>query len=229
MENENVNVNATEKAGREIVRLIASHRFKPGDRLLETSLAKILGMSRTPVREALGRLASTGFLAKAEGTRGYQIPFLTPKDIEDVFFMRGILESKAAMLCAQTMPESALVELRRINEREEETFRANEKGEYAELNESFHMLIAGSCANPYMEMYLRQLYWRSNLYVLFFMSFYCLDSNEETERLSYLEHRRVIDALAGRDAKAAEAAMREHITSSYNHLLYPKNALAGGE
>ena len=91
------------------------------------------------------------------------------------------------------------------------------------------MLIAGSCANPYMEMYLRQLYWRSNLYVLFFMSFYCLDSHEETERLSYLEHRRVIDALAGRDAKAAEAAMREHITSSYNHLLYPKNALAGGE
>lgn len=229
MEKDNVNVNATEKAGREIVRLIASHRFKPGDRLLETSLAKILGLSRTPVREALGRLASTGFLAKTEGSRGYQIPFLTPKDIENVFFMRGVLESKAAMLCATVMPESAQQELRRINEREEETFRANEKGEYAELNEAFHMLIAGSCGNPYMELYLRQLYWRSNLYVLFFMSFYCLESNFDTERLSYLEHRRVVDALAARDPKAAEAAMKEHITSSYNHLLCPKNALEGVE
>ncbi len=221
----NVNANATERAGREIVRLIASHRFKPGDRLLETSLAKMLGMSRTPVREALGRLASTGFLVKTEMSRGYQIPFLTPKDIEDVFFMRGTLESKAAMLCARAMPESVLRELRRINEREEETFKANLKGEYAELNEDFHMHIATSSGNPYMEMYIRQLYWRSNLYVLFFMSFYCLESNYDTERLSYLEHRKIVEALEARNAEDAEIAMREHISSSYNHLLCPKNAL----
>jgi len=220
-------VSATDKAGREIVRLIAAHRFSPGERLLETSLAKELGMSRTPVREALGQLASTGFLVKAEGSRGYQIPVLTPKDIEDVFFMRGILESKAAMLCARSAPEETFRELRRINYREEETFKANLKGEYAELNEDFHLLLAESSGNPYMTMYIRQLYWRSNLYVLFFMSFYCLESNYDTKRLSYLEHRKVIEALESRDPSAAETAMKEHISSSYRHLLFQKKPLEG--
>jgi len=220
-------VSATDKAGREIVRLIAAHRFSPGERLLETSLAKELGMSRTPVREALGQLASTGFLVKAEGSRGYQIPVLTPKDIEDVFFMRGILESKAAMLCARAAPEETFRELRRINYREEETFKANLKGEYAELNEDFHLLLAESSGNPYMTMYIRQLYWRSNLYVLFFMSFYCLESNYDTKRLSYLEHRKVIEALESRDPSAAETAMKEHISSSYSHLLFQKKPLEG--
>ena len=220
-------VSATDKASREIVRLIAAHRFSPGERLLETSLAKELGMSRTPVREALGQLASTGFLVKAEGSRGYQIPVLTPKDIEDVFFMRGILESKAAMLCARAAPEETFRELRRINYREEETFKANLKGEYAELNEDFHLLLAESSGNPYMTMYIRQLYWRSNLYVLFFMSFYCLESNYDTKRLSYLEHRKIIEALELRDPSAAETAMKEHISSSYSHLLFQKKPLEG--
>lgn len=218
-------VTATDKAGSDIVRLIASHRFAPGERLLETTLAKELGMSRTPVREALGRLASTGFLVKAEGSRGYQIPFLTPKDIENIFFMRGILESKAAFLCARSISMDVLEELRRINAREEETFKANLKGEYAELNEEFHMLLAESSENPYMKMYIRQLYWRSNLYVLFFMSFYCLESDYDTERLSYMEHREIIDAMDVRDPFRAETAMREHIASSYNHLLFPKKPL----
>ncbi|HPF85309.1 MAG TPA: GntR family transcriptional regulator [Aminivibrio sp.] len=220
-------LSATDKAGREIVRLIAAHRFSPGERLLETALARELGMSRTPVREALGQLASTGFLVKSESARGYQIPVLTPKDIEDVFFMRGILESKAAMLCARSASEETVRELRRINTREEETFKANLKGEYAELNEDFHMLLADSSDNPYMKMYIRQLYWRSNLYVLFFMSFYCLESDYDTKRLSYMEHRKVVDAVEGGDPGAAEAAMKDHILSSYNHLLFPKKPLEG--
>ncbi len=220
-------VSATDKAGREIVRLIAAHRFSPGERLLETSLAKELGMSRTPVREALGQLASTGFLVKAEGSRGYQIPVLTPKDIEDVFFMRGILESKAAMLCARSAPEETFRELRRINYREEETFKANLKGEYAELNEDFHLLLAESSGNPYMTMYIRQLYWRSNLYVLFFMSFYCLESNYDTKRLSYLEHRKIIEALELRDPSGGRNSHEGTYQQRYSHLLFQKKPLEG--
>ena len=220
-------LSATDKAFKEIVQLIAVHRFSPGERLLETALAKELGMSRTPVREALGRLASTGFLVKAKGSRGYQIPLLTPKNIEVVFFMRGILESKAAMLCARSPATELICELRRINSREEETFKANVKGEYAELNEKFHILLADSSDNPYLAMYIRQLYWRSNLYILFFMSFYCLDSDYDTGRLSYMEHRKIIDAVESGDSKGAENAMKEHIVSSYNSLLFPKNPLEG--
>ena len=218
---------AADKAQSEIVRLIAAHKFSPGEKLLETTLAKRLGMSRTPVREALGKLASTGFLLKVAGSRGYQIPHLTPQDIEYVFFMRAVLESKASMLCAKEADKELVAKLRRINALEEETFRANLKGEYAELNEDFHMLLADSSDNPYMKMYIRQLYWRSNLYVLFFMSFYCLESDYDTKRLSYLEHRKIVDAVEAGDPGAAEAAMRDHILSSYNHLLFPKKPLEG--
>ncbi|MDI9371234.1 MAG: GntR family transcriptional regulator [Synergistaceae bacterium] len=218
---------AADKAQSEIVRLIAAHKFSPGEKLLETTLAKRLGMSRTPVREALGKLASTGFLLKVAGSRGYQIPHLTPQDIEYVFFMRAVLESKASMLCAKEADKELVAKLRRINALEEETFRANLKGEYAELNEDFHNLVADSSGNPYLAIYIKQLYWRSNLYVLFFMSFYCLDSGYDKGRLSFSEHARVIDAIESGDGKEAEAAMKDHIVSSYNSLLFPKKPLEG--
>ncbi len=218
---------AADKAQSEIVRLIAAHKFSPGEKLLETALAKRLGMSRTPVREALGKLASTGFLLKAAGSRGYQIPHFTPQDIEYVFFMRAVLESKAAMLCANRADKALVTELRRINALEEETFRANLKGDYAELNEKYHNLVADSSGNPYLAMYIKQLYWRSNLYVLFFMSFYCLDSGYDKGRLSFPEHSRVIDAIEEGSGGAAEAAMKAHIVSSYNSLLFPKKPLEG--
>ncbi len=71
------------------------------------------------------------------------------------------------------------------------------------------------------------LYWRSDPVRPVFMSFYTAWERSSTRAPELLEHRKIVDAVEGGDPGAAEAAMRDHILSSYNHLLFPKKPLEG--
>jgi DNA-binding GntR family transcriptional regulator len=92
---------AEERAHREILRLIVSQRYAPGDRIFENELAEELGLSRTPIRNALRKLLAEGILEN-EGGLGCFIPKLTPSDMENVFQTRILLESRAAAIAAKT-------------------------------------------------------------------------------------------------------------------------------
>lgn len=87
-----------ERAYRSIIRMILENRFKPEDCLLETELAVQLELSRTPVRQALGRLGAEGFLEKRR-KKGCVIPMLTPEDAQQVFFARQAIEGQTAAAC----------------------------------------------------------------------------------------------------------------------------------
>jgi len=218
------NKGAGEEAFQKIIHLVLSHELQPGDRIYETDLGKMLGMSRTPIREALYRLVSTGFLEKTPGQRGCTIPLLSPADMEEVFYARIIMERKAARRAARLRDRSYTKRLLDINMEEESKYYSGEKDKYASLNESFHMTVAEMSGNKYLYRYIRQLFWRSNLYIFFFMRFYNVQNIENdpvpnNTRLSYVEHRRIARAIETADPIEAEKTMQEHLITAYHSML----------
>lgn len=221
-------IGATRTALEEITKLIMTHEYKPGDRILETTLARRLNMSRTPIRDAISRLVSTGFLEKPEGQKGYQIPSLTPQDMKLVFETRALLEGQAARLAAGKRTEEDLRTLTELNEKEIEAFYKKERESYAVFNQTLHFTLAGMAQNPYLYRYIEQVFWRSLLYIFFFAEFYSYDQDlrtyrREHQRLSHQEHGKLISAIAEGNGGEAERLMREHISKTYQHLLNPKS------
>jgi DNA-binding GntR family transcriptional regulator len=219
---------AKDIALREIVNLVISHKYKPGDRFFETSLADELNMSRTPVREALTNLISTGFLEKIDKQKGYQIPVLTAEDMEKVFHARVLLEGDTAFRAAKNITDEAIENLRELNEIERIAFYNSNRSDYSDANERIHMMLASLANNAYITRYTKELFWRSNLYSFFFTSFYTFGPSENmniTARLSYEEHRLIIDALSERDCEKSASLTRMHIENTYRSIIPRRNDL----
>src|SRR6056297_3716519 len=218
---------ATEIALEKITDLLISHKYKPGDRLLETILANELQLSRTPIRDALSRLVASGFLEKPKGQKGYQIPLLTPEDMKHVFQTRMLLEGHAVRKATEVCTHEDIIKLRELNQKEITAFHSNEKEVYANINHMFHLFIANIPGNDYISRFVEQTFWRSRLYNFFFAGFYNLDDKliqfrMEHQKFSYQEHLELINAMEEQRVDYAGDLMEEHIKKTYFHLLNPQ-------
>lgn len=215
------NEGAADKACREIRRLIINYEYKPGDRLYEPTLAESMNMSRTPIREALTRLVSSGFLERDPHRRGYKVPFLTQQDMLTAFRLRLMLEEYAVRLAVTRVTPADIEFLYAINDEEKRLFFEENRTMYSEMNEKFHLTLAEKSGDPYLLRYIEELVSRATLYGVFFAAFYikALRGNDVNARKSpaYVEHRLVIDALAAGDEEAAGEAVRNHMFSTYTH------------
>ena len=209
-----------EFAHRSIIRMILDHRFKPGDFLLETQLADIMRLSRTPVRQALGRLVAEGFLEKRK-KRGCYIPLPDAEDAKQVFFARQAIESQTAAAAALHATEKDTQELYALLQKQDEVFAAFDKEAYSVVNEQFHLGIAKASRNVYLERYCRHVFWRSNVYIFFFDAFYTTRSGENGRHFTPQQHKEIVDAIAGRDPDKAKDAMIRHIQNTYSLLFKP--------
>lgn len=223
------NLQATELALKNIINLVINHHYKPGDQLLETNLVRKLNMSRTPIRDALGKLAYSGFLLKIIRKKGYFIPSLTPKDMRNIFQIRSLLESYAVVMAIKNISDEELENLRNLNKKEKKEFFKKNKGGYANINQLFHLSIAKMSNNPYLYRCIEQVIWRSSLYSFFFAEFYKnnfdLQNKQKQkgyERLSHLEHKLIIQSIADQDEKLAEKLIKEHIEKTYKYLVNPQ-------
>jgi DNA-binding GntR family transcriptional regulator len=207
-----------EDAYRKIIRMILDNRFNPGDFLLETELSEELGYSRTPVRNALSRLHSEGFLEKKK-KKGHLIPVPTPEDSKRVFFTREIIEGKTASEAALNASDSDILESKEIIQEQEKAFNINEKEAYSLANEKFHLGIAKMSKNPYLERYCRHIFWRSNVYIFYFDRYYSSAMLKSEDHATPGQHLDIIKAIEQRDAESAEFFMRQHIRSTYNMLF----------
>ncbi|MFA7644220.1 MAG: GntR family transcriptional regulator [Thermovirgaceae bacterium] len=210
--------NAEERAYRSIISLILSGKFRPGDFLLEVDLASRLEMSRTPVSRALSRLVTEGFLNKLP-KKGCFIPLPTPEDAAQIFSAREAVEGKAAAEAAINASDEELSRLARFIETDENAVREKEKEIFAENNELFHTGIAKASRNVYLERWCRNIFWRSNIYIFYFDSFYRPQEKNAIEQLTPSQHRAILEAIKARDSRLAEQKMREHVSRTYNYLL----------
>ena len=183
---------------------IVSGELKPGHRLVEEGLARELGISRTPVREALHRLEQEGVLTKRP-RGGYEVRPLTPEEVADTLGVRSVLEGYAADLASRQAPPGALEKLEDNVNGFEQAVAAEDEPRILELNSQFHVLLYEAAGSPLL---LRML---GELQEIVERISRAIISNVEAGLWSCQDHREILEAIvAGQGARAAKLA-RKHV------------------
>ena len=207
-----------ERAYEEVRRAIVEQRYIPGQRLVEQRVAAELELSRTPVREALRRLASEG-LVVLERNRGAVVRPLDLAEVEDLYELRACLESYAARLAADRITPAELAHLRAAVEEfgavthrayDDETARARE---LSAANRAVHGTIVAAAHHARLATMLD----RTVDIPLVFRAFRDF-TTAEGER-SDLFHRLVLEAIEDRNGARAARLMHEHIEQGLDAVV----------
>lgn len=193
---------------------IVSKELKPSQRLLEVKIATEMGVSRTPVREALRRLAAEG-LVRIVPNSGARVASPTANEMESAYSVREYLESMSVELaCSNGMDRRLLEKAEDILGNEEAAFAAHDIDAFLDANNSFHRLIASAAKNPVLSEYVDSIMTRTNVYMFFFNKF------DASENFSSAEHRAILRAIAKRDKESARSIMKEHLKHSHDTLSF---------
>ena len=183
---------------------IRSGRLLPGDRLRETEIAERMGVSRTPVREALKRLESDGLVSFGQ-PRGLTVTELSQSEILDLYAMREVLEGAAARFAAERASPLEVASLKQILEQHKETTSA---AEVAAANRQLHDAIVAAAHNMYLQRVMTVL---SDALALLGTTTYSYPGRIAS---GWKENAHIVACIARRDPVAAEKAAQEHIRAA---------------
>jgi DNA-binding GntR family transcriptional regulator len=191
-------------------RALRSGDLKPGDRLLEVSLAQAFGMSRTPVRQAMQRLQAEGLVMYAP-PRGLCVATYSPAQIDELYEMREALEGTAARLAAQHAGPAETAFLQTMAEAE--GLLQESPDTIAEQNRRFHQAIHEATHNRHL---LRAIGTMADALLLLGRTTLSAPGRAAEARQ---EHLAMAAAIAMHDPAAAEEAARSHIRAAYRARL----------
>lgn len=177
--------------------------LKPGDRLDEQSLAHRFDVSRTPVREALRHLASSGLL-EIRKNQGATVKRLSPAELVEMFQVMAELEGLSARLSARRMTMPELAEMRERNEDCKMCAADGDQDGFFHANTLFHDVIFRASRNEFLQAEARKLRNRVNVYRRHITS-------PRRMRDSVVEHGRIIEAIEAGEETMAHQLMREHV------------------
>ncbi|MGG7567860.1 GntR family transcriptional regulator [Rhodovulum sp. DZ06] len=205
--------------------LIFDGSVADGDRLDETLLAEWFNVSRTPVREALHRLAASG-LAEHIPRRGVFVRQPGPVELFEMFAVMAEMEAICARLAAQRISDAALEELRDANQRCLEAVEDNQPDAYYAENERFHAIIYRESGNGFLEQECARLHKR-------LQPFRRIQLRVRGRlRQSMAEHEAIVAALAEGRAEDAAAAIKGHVAvqgEKFHHLMASLRPAAGAQ
>src|SRR5437899_1197693 len=204
--------NASAAATELIRQAIVDGRLEPGRRLKEEELARELGISRTPVREALLVLQAEGIVV-ATPNRGAMVRSHDAEDLDDLYQLRALLEGFAARRAAARITDEELTRLRLSSVRFDKLDPEHDLGEIVKENLFFHntiLEIAGSGRLAGMVRKVVEL-------PLVYKSYIWYSPNQF--RISGHYHRQIVNALVARDAERAELVMKEHVFEARDVLV----------
>ncbi|MFZ5897821.1 MAG: GntR family transcriptional regulator [Bacillota bacterium] len=191
---------------------IITGRLRPGERLMELQLAEELGVSRTPVREAIRKLELEGFVVMVP-RKGAYVAGITDKDITDVFEIRAALEALAAGLAAERITEEEIEELERLVVRYAETTSSQNIQAIVEEDTKFHDVIYRASRNQRLIQIVTNLQEQIQRFRLTTLS------RPGRTKEALVEHRKIVEAISERNIELAQQLAREHIESAENSLL----------
>jgi DNA-binding GntR family transcriptional regulator len=209
--------------------MAVTFHFRPGERINEVELARRLGTSRTPLREALNRLASEGYLT-AVANRGFHARTLAPEPLFDLYEFRALVESGAIRLACERASDAAIAELaafaeQGVAELGDDTHALRQ----LRFDEEFHERVAALAGNGEIRRSVRAINERIR-----FVRWVGLRKGSQS-RLPE-GHAAILRGLQRRDVEDAVALMRAHIAERRNCImeliregyaeLYTGNALA---
>ena len=199
---------SAERAYRAIRQQLVEFKMRPEERINEVQLAQALELSRTPVREALNRLASEGFVVFAPN-KGFYFRGLDIDDLVDLFEVRAIIETGAFTLTCERADPLGVDRLRAFWEDAHRRYAANNADEILELDEAFHVGLAELAGNPEIVRQLTSV----NARIRFIRRVQIENAPNHTGLVE--DHSRIVRALQARDAAAGTAVLREHISMTF--------------
>lgn len=194
--------------------LVLSGEVDAGERLSEVAVAKTLGLSRTPLRQAMDRLVAEGLLERI-ATGGCKVARITEDDIADAIELRGVLEGTAARLAAERGPDPDLLSQARDALDQIDTaidcFGMLDFDLYIAENSNFHRLLARLSGSALMERELERI----NRLPLASPSAFLNEHKRFPDFVASLnraqfQHRAILNAIGNREGARAEALAREH-------------------
>lgn len=184
--------------------------LKPGARLREIELSQWVGASRTPIREALGRLEAEGLVTR-DPSRGMIVAELDHGMVAELYVMREVLEGTAAALAARHAADAEIDALRELAQRDREA--GDDPVRLARLNRHFHESLFRCAHNRFL---MRAVHALRQSMVLLGQTTLAVPGRPQT---AHAEHEAIVEAIARHDAQAATEAARAHIRAAYRARL----------
>ena len=193
-------------------RAIITGEFAPGERLMEISLANRLGVSRTPVREAIRKLEQEGLVIMIP-RKGAQVAKITEKSLRDVIEIRCVLEEFAASLACERITEEGKEKLKEAHRQFVEAAQTNDIIDIVEKDEQFHDAIFQATCNDRLITIINNL--REQFYR------YRMEYVKDIEQHSVLvtEHEQLLHAIFNQDSETAKQIMRTHLKNQQEGVI----------
>lgn len=191
--------------------MIIEGALEPGARIYEEQLAKMLGVSRTPMREALKTLASEGLIELA-AARGAVVKRFSPKDVRDMLDVLAVLEAFAARLACKAASDEQIAELRALHDRMVAFFKSRNRLEYYKLNQDFHsgvLRLSGNAALQSAHLAIQARLKRIR---------YIGNSEPRKWNDAMSEHEEMIRRLEARDAEGLAAILALHMEHTWERV-----------
>jgi DNA-binding GntR family transcriptional regulator len=192
-------------------------QLRPGDRLVEKDIADLLGVSRSPIREALTELAQLGVTVREPG-RGSRIREWSRRDLEEMFGVREVLEGFAARLAARNLTPAARKPFEKVISRMRSTAARGDHMGIVELDLTFHQLMWDLSRNDLLRRTLTSLSHQFRVFLTLNWRFHGgLDTVSDN-------HMRLLEALDTGDDEVVSRAIREHVFVEKMIASFPSEA-----
>lgn len=176
----------------------------PGERLMEIKLANQLGVSRTPIREAIRKLELEGLVVMVP-RKGAEVAKITEKDLRDVLEVRASLEELAISLACERITDEKIAELKDALEQFRTVIKGQDVAKIAQMDVAFHDVIFESTQNARLVQMVNNLREQMYRYRLEYLKDFSTHSRLDEE------HVKIFEAVSARDIESATALIREHI------------------
>ena len=190
---------------------ILSGKYSKGETLTESKLSVELGVSRTPIREALRRLEQEHLIEEAP--KGVVVVGITEKDLDDIFAIRLKLEGHVAAMAAKNHTEDELAIVREALEFQEFYLDKNDPDRIKSMDSRFHETIYKMSGSTIFYDVLEPLHKKILKYRKASVS------NTSRAEASVAEHRAIYEALVARDSELASKLIVEHLNNAYQHIF----------
>lgn len=191
---------------------IINGQLRPGERMMEIQLAEEMGVSRTPVREAIRKLELEGLVVMIP-RKGAYVAGLSLKDIADVFEIRRALEGLAAELAADRISEDELEKLERYLVIIAEQIEAGDLQKVVEVDTDFHTLLYQASRNQRLTQIINNLREQIQRFRTTSLSY------PGRMKTALEEHRKIVEAISSRDGDQARRSAQEHIENAENSMM----------
>ncbi len=196
----------------QLKKMIFDGEFRPGNRIIESEVAESIGISRTPVREALHKLEAERLIVRLP-KGGYVVKGMSMGEIEEIFDIRVILESFAGYLAAERWKDNEIAPLEDKLEEFEKYLMINDLKELTRLNTEFHELLYALSKSPKLIEMINNL--RDEIFLLREI----LLESMKMGTLSHNDHKEIIKAIKHREAKKVERLIKEHILRGKDFVI----------